>query len=702
MSLPLLKVEIPSPYKPLPVLEKSVISLTDTVLLNSADAIIMGRAIGSSDIGTAKAAWDSVTSPVISMNLYGLRGLSGKGYWTLNNGCTNVVDHDSILYAMLLVKDDPALKGILSDSIAWWNGDFSLFNDVANSEGNGTLLAKTIDNKPLFIRWDANTEFYPGAGHAPKGQRAYIGNGCDKDKSFVNYFGFSKIGKTIFFNELARMTGYEPEPVITKKEIVFVTPDATGNDTTVIDAITGYADSTAYRVTVLEKGVIQYSDTTQLNAADVVIMGRKIGSSDVGTAKAVWDSVTSPVISMNMWGLRNLSAKAYWTPINSCVNITSDADTVLQAVLTHNDPVFNGLSDTTNWWTGMFSVFGADKDGAGNGVVLAKTIDNRPLFIRWASGVEFYPGAGHAPKGDRTFIGCGNDNTSLNYFGFTAEAKKVFFAELAQMASGQSVVLPKNSNASLYALSISEGVLSPNFKSDSLSYTVELPFGSTELPTISATVAYEKASVSISQATTLPGSATVTVTAENQTVSEVYTVHITTAAPNTDANLTSAESSFGQLLPAFHADTLTYTVYLPSGTVDVPTISGLISHTDATMVLDKASDLSGVTTLTVTAQDSTITQIYTFNFHVIERPDGVSNQIQSTIQIHPNPVVDRLFISDIPQGSATVYTSYGTMVLTTSLNSENSSIDVSELPMGTYLIKILTAGKSVIMKFIKR
>lgn len=321
-----------------------------------------------------------------------------------------------------------------------------------------------------------------------------------------------------------------------KKEIVFVTPSVDSKDTICIQAIAGYMDSTVYNVTVLAKGVIEIADTTQLNAADVVIMGRAIGSNDVGTGAAVWDSITSPVLSMNMYGLRGLAKKAWWTPNDASANVVSDADTVLQAdILMPNDPVFNGTNAMTmDWWSGMFSVFGVDEamTSAGNGMLLAKTSDNRPLFIRWAANVEFYPEAGHAPNGDRTFIGCGNDNTELNYFGFSEDAEAIYFAELARLASGEATVISyvDNYDARLSNLTVDNGTLTPAFDAATMSYTLEVPVA-TATVNVTATAANDSATVVISENGAIDVSsgsatATITVTAENGT-ELAYSIAIT-------------------------------------------------------------------------------------------------------------------------------------------------------------------------------
>lgn len=176
----------------------------------------------------------------------------------------------------------------------------------------------------------------------------------------------------------------------------------------------------------------------------------------------------------------------------------------------------------------MFSIFGADDEftSAGNGQLLAKTIDNRPLFIRWAANVEFYEGAGHSPNGDRSYIGCGNDNTTTNYFGFSDAAKEVFFAELARLASGEPTVIPAalSKDATLATLVPSAGTIAPVFDAATNTYVVTLPAGTTDVPTLSATATDAKASVKITDATSLTESATVAVTAEYTYVVKTYTV----------------------------------------------------------------------------------------------------------------------------------------------------------------------------------
>lgn len=224
------------------------------------------------------------------------------------------------------------------------------------------------------------------------------------------------------------------------KKVVFIgtVVDSGVKDGQVIDAIKAQG---GYDVEVITATVADASILTQCNAADVVIIGRSIASSDVGSAMAVWDQITKPVINMNMWGMRNLADKAFWVNNAGCDNINASliaATDVLKANLLVNDPVFEGATGEADWWVGYYSAFKPDTDNndQGNGTLLAQTADARPLFIRWSAGVEFYPGAGHSPAGERSFIGCGQDNvtTDVRYFHFSEFGTRVFFNELARMA----------------------------------------------------------------------------------------------------------------------------------------------------------------------------------------------------------------------------------------------------------------------------
>lgn len=73
----------------------------------------------------------------------------------------------------------------------------------------------------------------------------------------------------------------------------------------------------------------------------------------------------------------------------------------------------------------------------------------------------------------------------------------------------------------------------------------------------------------------------------------------------------------------------------------------------------------------------------------------------STIQLFPNPVKDELNIID-GQGQATIYNMLGQPVKQFTVNNETSSIDVSDLPKGQYILHIQQENGTVATKrFVK-
>jgi hypothetical protein len=88
----------------------------------------------------------------------------------------------------------------------------------------------------------------------------------------------------------------------------------------------------------------------------------------------------------------------------------------------------------------------------------------------------------------------------------------------------------KNADAALSNLAV-DGTTIANFSAGTLTYNVVLPAGTTVIPVAGATVNdIGKASLNITQAAALPGSATVVVTAEDGITKRTYTISFTVSA----------------------------------------------------------------------------------------------------------------------------------------------------------------------------
>ena len=86
-----------------------------------------------------------------------------------------------------------------------------------------------------------------------------------------------------------------------------------------------------------------------------------------------------------------------------------------------------------------------------------------------------------------------------------------------------------STDATLKSLSYN-GTAVTGFSANTLNYEVELPAGTTAIPTIAATATDAAATVSVTPPTSLPGNATVTVTAEDGTTKKTYTITFTLAS----------------------------------------------------------------------------------------------------------------------------------------------------------------------------
>lgn len=159
------------------------------------------------------------------------------------------------------------------------------------------------------------------------------------------------------------------------------------------------------------------------------------------------------------------------------------------------------------------------------------------------------------------------------------------------------------------------GTTVTGFSPNIIAYTVTLPYGTTVVPTVTATTTDVNASKVITVATALPGTTTIVVTAENGTTTKTYSVHFAISAPSTNANLASLLVN-GTAVSGFSSFILNYNIELPAGTTVVPTVTATTTNTNATKIITPATSLPGTTTIVVTAQDGVTTKTYSINFTV--------------------------------------------------------------------------------------
>lgn len=146
-------------------------------------------------------------------------------------------------------------------------------------------------------------------------------------------------------------------------------------------------------------------------------------------------------------------------------------------------------------------------------------------------------------------------------------------------------------------------------------YNVELPYGTTTVPVVSATAQDNGATVTITQPTSTTGTATINVTAADGTTTNTYTLQFSVA--QLSDNTLQAIYLDGQLLPGFTPTKNNYTVSLPLGTNEAPIITWQSAYADGaqTITLTKNS-LSEGAQITVSAPAALSTRTYKLTYKI--------------------------------------------------------------------------------------
>jgi len=257
-----------------------------------------------------------------------------------------------------------------------------------------------------------------------------------------------------------------------------------------------------------------------------------------------------------------------------------------------------------------------------------------------------------------------------------------------------SVYVPSG-DATLASLSV-DGTAVTGFDAATLAYTVEHPYATTDISVVDAVANDDSTTVDITQATTVDGSATVVVTAEDGS-RQTYTVDFTIAAPSTDATLSDLTVG-GTTVTGFDAATLTYNVELPAGTTTAPAIDGVLNDNTASMDATQAVDVPGNATIVVTAQDGSTTNTYTVNFSVAV---GINEAITRYIKVYPNPATKFFYINnpDMNVKKAFIFTSSGQLVKSIeTVDTDVIEFNSSSFAQGSYQILLQLVDGSVINK----
>ncbi len=153
-----------------------------------------------------------------------------------------------------------------------------------------------------------------------------------------------------------------------------------------------------------------------------------------------------------------------------------------------------------------------------------------------------------------------------------------------------------------------------NFSMYTMSYEVELPYGTTEAPTITAIGQESAQKIEITQAKSLTDKATIKVTAADGVSKQTYTVTFKVAllSDNTLQDILVDGSS----VPGFIPMQTTYSVSVPLGTSEIPDVKAVSAYPDGEQTIKyiKPESITGQYKIEVTTPGNMTPKTYKLNF----------------------------------------------------------------------------------------
>ncbi len=177
------------------------------------------------------------------------------------------------------------------------------------------------------------------------------------------------------------------------------------------------------------------------------------------------------------------------------------------------------------------------------------------------------------------------------------------------------MVQAASENATLSSILVNDEAIS-GFNPQLGSYNVALPYGTTAAPVVSVVQAEDKQTVTITQATSPTGKATIVVTAADGKTKKTYTINFSVAqlADNTLAGI----KVNGEDVPDFTPTLTTYKVELPLGTTTMPKVEAVSKYpAGAQKITYEAPDkIEGTYKISVTTPGNATAKVYKLNFKI--------------------------------------------------------------------------------------
>lgn len=446
--------------------------------LDAADLVIIGRTPGSGEFQDSieRARWNAVETPVIWWSPFHLRSTRIQFFNSTTLG-RNV--HPGPATAMIpgdAIFDNVTLDG--ANEMDWLLMPTDYMTD-ATGTSNGEWVVGIDDTIALLVRFAPNVPFYVGSEDSAVAERVTFASAMGSTGNFSDAngcFPLTREAKQVYLNEVCRLlgdAGFAPAAQPTAQygsydyQITFLKLDNDKDDTQIDWLETqGFTINPFWREGDINTWSAGAMDT--LNASELIIAGRSLesGSFQDSIERVTWHSITAPLLMNGIHPCRSTRNKWFNTTSALKTQEGMEAD-----VLLADDEVLDFAGGLPGEWLVGTSDYLRDTNATNATIVVANS-DHIPLVARFDEGVEFYPGVGESPDGDRVYFAFGAE-PGANYFPLSGGAQAVYYAEILRMLGGVigAPILYETGN-SIAWLSVDPGTLVPAFDAAEHEYTV--------------------------------------------------------------------------------------------------------------------------------------------------------------------------------------------------------------------------------------
>ncbi len=248
-------------------------------------------------------------------------------------------------------------------------------------------------------------------------------------------------------------------------------------------------------------------------------------------------------------------------------------------------------------------------------------------------------------------------------------------------------------NATLSDLTV-DGITIPDFDPNITDYQ-HVVENTTPIPVVDGTTSDPLATLTITQASEIPGTATLHVVAEDGVSELTYTVYFFVLG--SDATLSDLTVD-GVTIEWFNPFTTEYLVSIYEGD-PIPVLDGVTTDPLATKEVVQATTVPGDGTITVTAQDGVTQMVYTVIFDFLW---GINDRVSDQLFVFPNPATDQISVAGTESVDVRVIGLTGELIIEKRLET-NREINVAGLKPGVYFVEISMEQKEPqVIKLIKK